>query len=64
MFRYPASLRFSQTLAVVVRLVRGLESDLRPGRVHTEGPLFLAIVPFNTARAQDTVIHTDIISSW
>ena len=64
LFRYPASLRFSQTFAVVVRLVRDLESVLRPGRVHTEGPSFLVIVPFKTARAQYTVIHTNIISSW
>ena len=62
MFRYPASLRLSQTLAVAVRLVRDLESVLRPGRVQTDRPSFLAIVPFKTARAHDTVIHTDIIS--
>ena len=58
LFRNPASLRLSQTFTVEVRVVRGLEGVLRPGRVHTEGPSFLAVVPFkNSTSAGHSDLH-------
>ena len=32
--------------------------------MHIDRPSSIAIVPLKTARAQDTVIHTSIFSSW
>ena len=46
------------------RVVCDLESSLRLGHMHIDRLSSMATVPLNTARAQDTVIHTHTCPSW